>query len=396
MDEDDINRVNLPDEVSREGGSYYKIIYEYKIYHGTWNYNFNLITYIPFEPFTNAELYNIGEKGVSLRSYSRYNGSQSTGRSASWQLTPEEDITDEKIIDIHEIQKYITTNLTTTCSTCDSYNRGWVCCGQFAPYMFIYHYFLYEQDVDFRVFYSRLGGVQDVMKRQLYRMAVAFYKTFTGYGAFDLPYMQVQDSIPIPNIHRNPSYWLDYLHNNELVENKGYLYVLYDVSYPNTIYHFGFIYRVDDYVIICDSWTHDYGSRPPVTRTIDYNDYLDIVNNINRLCNQIQNNSYTEEQKTELLIMYNYMMNSLFIIPYNYNETYIHDDTLTFPENKLAKFHIVNPARIDRVINDLIRNNHLFDAYVALGGYKNKKKNTKPTKKRTNKKRKTHRKKLTN
>ena len=90
------------------------------------------------------------------------------------------------------------------------------------------------------------------------------------------------------------------------------------------------------------------------------------------------------------------MMNSLFIIPYNYSEDYIRNYILTFPKDNLAKFYIVNPDVIDSVLDGLIQNNHLFDSYVALGGNANKKKNTKRTNKRNNKKRKTYRKNKSN
>ena len=49
--------------------------------------------------------------------------------------------------DINIISKYIA-DLDYECSNCFNFNRGWVCCGQFAPYMYIYTTLLYDNEYE--------------------------------------------------------------------------------------------------------------------------------------------------------------------------------------------------------------------------------------------------------
>ena len=109
--------------------------------------------------------------------------------------------------------------------------------------------------------------------------------------------------------------------------------------------------------------------------------------------NGLFNKSLTTISKEELLL-YNFIMDSLFLVPYNLND--IKNGAQTFQPNELVYFTVVDPNAIDGYLNELDRrSNEPFNMYFIMGGSKrsdycvSKRKNKKKrTKKRNNKKRK--------
>lgn len=318
--------------------------------------------------------------------------------------------------DINRV-KDIVNNSDFRCSLCSGFNRGWNCCGQFAPFFLIYYYFLHELSYngvkyEFDDFFVllRFSQGRPTQVEWLKNIAMGFYKMFTGYGASNATtgylYLQTRAQINqtsntnIPSIHDNSGYWL--ANTTELVDETSNLFVLQ--TRGGGIAHFGYIRRRGNNVIICDSWTHDIGfydnnsrwiqrkgSRPAVTRVIKYQDYLYAVQKINSLCAIIPTEH--PDNKNKLLFMYNFIMNSLFLIPYH-NDSIQYVDFTFNDDNSLCKFYLVNNDSIANVLNLIIDYPDLYDAFIRLGG--NKKEGGKSTKKRNQKRGKTQRKRLTN
>jgi len=89
----------------------------------------------------------------------------------------------------------------------------------------------------------------------------------------------------------------------------------------------------------------------------------------------------------EELLLYNFIMDSLFLVPYNLND--IKKGQQTFKPNELVYFTIVDPRAIDGYLNELDRrSNEPFDMYFNMGGstFKRSDGGAKNQKKRNNKK----------
>jgi len=275
-----------------------------------------------------------------------------------------------RLFEIDEIQGYIS-KIDTECSQCVRLNRGWSCCGQFAPFMYIYFYLLFEVDFD-RYFSDRFGLEHSSKPMKIYSIANVFYKMFTGYASDSKKYVETRNNIAdlygvdIPNVHDEPHQWevlewkTDAI-NMRLDNNTGYLFML--KTNDELIEHFGFITRCNDYVIICDSWAHISNRRMPVLRMMEYNEFMDSIVRINGLFN----NSLTSIFTFEELLLYNFIMDSLFLVPYNLND--IKKGQQTFKPNELVYFTIVDPRAIDGYLNELDRrSNEPFDMYFNMGG----------------------------
>ncbi len=102
----------------------------------------------------------------------------------------------------------------------------------------------------------------------------------------------------------------------------------------------------------------------PVLRVMEYNEFMDSIVKINGLFNK----SLTTISKEELLL-YNFIMDSLFLVPYNLND--IKNGAQTFQPNELVYFTIVDPRAIDGYLNELDRrSNEPFNMYFIMGGSK--------------------------
>ena len=367
-----------------------------------FNYNptnaelqFSLTYYVPF--LDSYDLHHVIDKVVKQTNLSNKELNVTVDRT-------ECDLMDclYRLFEIDEIQSYIS-KIDTECSQCVRLNRGWSCCGQFAPFMYIYNYLCFEVDYD-RFFSDRFGLENSSKPMQMYSIANVFYKMFTGYASDSKKYVETRNNIAdlygvdIPNVHDEPHQWevlewkTDAI-NMRLDNGVGYLFMLKTEN--EMIEHFGFITRCNDYVIISDSWAHISHRRMPVLRVMEYNEFMDSIVKINGLFNK----SLTTISKEEILL-YNFIMDSLFLVPYNLND--IKNGAQTFQPNELVYFTIVDPRAIDGYLNELDRrSNEPFNMYFNMGGSKRSFKRSdcvskrsncvikkKRTKKRNNKKRK--------
>lgn len=294
-------------------------------------------------------------------------------------------------VDINELAKYII-QLDYECSGCQRFNRGWVCCGQFAPFLFIYfilspinRYKYFKQKYNFDIVENEKSGIFDV--------ATVFYKAFTGYGFDDSLYhttldeLRTQTGVSIPSVRDDENFWYEpYIESyTDKSFSDGVSYLINIVDGSN-VSHFSFIYRAGNYIIICDSWASSPGIRLPVTRVVPIGEFIKSLN----MLNSIYDNRYTysiDELKTEMLL-YNFIMDALFMVPY-YPEN-IKEGLQSFNINDLSQIRIVSHDVIHRVFSELAKNDsEPFEKYLYLGG-KNKKRQSKKrkSKKRKSKKRK--------
>jgi hypothetical protein len=110
---------------------------------------------------------------------------------------------------INAIANYLK-NIDNICSSCDRYNRNWICCGRFAPYMYMYFYLLFENNFDT---YKLKHGFTELKQYQIYNFATVFYKVITGYAFFDKKYrgimynLEKNHNIKIPSHNDDPEFW---------------------------------------------------------------------------------------------------------------------------------------------------------------------------------------------
>lgn len=328
----------------------------------------------------------------------------------------------DKIFDINNIVTYIS-NLDSDCSECLGFNRSWTCCGQFAPFLYIYYFLLHETDYD--QLYANMYNQQNLSKpMQIYRIATVFYKMFTGYGSewqkYDETRANLADiyNVNIQNVHDDTNYWLN-VHpfqpvplQFKLQNDVGYIFLL---KSKNEIHHFGFLLKFQDSVIICDSWAHDSYKRFPVIRVMKYTEFTNSVIKINTLYNKLlghkrggtngltntehsgsnsehsgSEHSGSEQSDSEQsspdihysddLLLYNFIMDSLFLVPYNFTDIKKGKQTFT---NDLTYFCLVDSKVIDNALDILDTNNaNPFDMYYNMGGKRKKQRSRQRSKKR--------------
>lgn len=303
--------------------------------------------------------------------------------------------------DINNLAYYIT-RLDEECSNCQRFNRGWLCCGQFAPYLYIYfslifddNYTNFRQKFDFKLTNRKESYIYDV--------ASVFYKVFTGYGIDDLYYHTIIDkiqdeyNISIPNVEDDDSYWYkpyqSIYNETNFLNNTSYIINIIDGS---NIYHYSFIHRFNNYIIICDSWSGNQGKRFPVTRIIDINIFIKCLNKLNSIYDN--KNIYSKEEELNELLIYNFIMDALFLVPY-YDEN-ISNAKQAFNIDNISELRIVEPNVINDVFQLLASNDGKpFKEYLMMGGAskrskisikknKSKRKNNKSKKKKQSKKKK--------
>ncbi len=286
----------------------------------------------------------------------------------------------EEANNINELAKYIE-KIQIKCTECVNFVRGWECCGQFAPFIFVYHYLLYER--------KSVAIEQGDLKipTQIHNIANVFYKLLTSYGSSEKKSIKIKKeisdkyAIKIANLQENSNCWFCKYQDKkkfqtdplmiELENRKSHLIVLYSEDFmKTTISHYCFIYRCNDYVIMCDSWAHDSGKRLPVTRIINYKEFRSHIATINiiREMDDIDENMFS---------LYNFIMDSLFLIPYN--DKSIETSEQSFQPRTLLSIVILDPDAIDGTFELLSRNTDIFNMYLKMGG-KKKNKRTKRTK----------------
>ncbi len=271
-----------------------------------------------------------------------------------------------KLLEIHNVVNYVT-YLDSDCSSCIRFNRSWKCCGQFAPFIYMYHFLLYENK--YETYYKNRFGQTGLKKpSQVYNIANVFYKMFTGYANNTIEYNQMRNDIQdmyntdIPNHFDSLRFWsLDYF--DELENNKSYLMLL---TNKNNVAHYCYIYIQEPYVILCDSWSHDSDKRGPVSRIINYSEFIKCITKINTLYNKMMVHIDLDTDYSKLLLLYNFILDSLFLVPYNKSD--IDDSTVNF-YRELYYVTIIDPKQVRYALNKLDQNSvEPFNMYLRLGG----------------------------
>jgi hypothetical protein len=223
--------------------------------------------------------------------------------------------------------------------------------------------------------YQEKSGLHKISKNELiYKFATIFYKVITGYASEELRYYNLMATlrnvykIRIPNQNDDPDYWYlnETKYNMDTFKNKtSYMLTLCDEI--DTDHHF-FIYRCDDNIIINDSWTVGYGSRGPIVRIFKLEMFLNAINNINYVYANIK--KIPSKDRKAANKMYNILMDIIFMIPYTENQ--IKGNSLIYQRYRHTEIRVVDPERINRVFDILIKNNNVgLTKYLYLGG-KNK------------------------
>lgn len=305
-----------------------------------------------------------------------------------------------KMLEIDHTIQYIN-HLDFECSSCRRFNRGWECCGQFAPFLYMYHILLYENEFETR-YKDRFGQNGVAKPSQIYNIANVFYKMFTGYAGDDYDYNQMRDNIQdlygtnVPNHIEKLDFWIRRYPDKQIYEinetflaldnGKSYLILLTD-GYGTE--HYCYVYRHNDDVILCDSWAHQSDQRSSVLRIMKHDEFIKCVAKINELCRFLHSPKEAYENDDELLhdmLLYNFILDALFLIPYNPID--IKKGRQTFYGNDLYYIAFIDPKQVHAAFNYLENSSpEPFNMYLNLGG--SKKRKGKTHKKRKNNK-KTH------
>ena len=284
---------------------------------------------------------------------------------------------------VNAIANYLK-NIDAVCSSCERYNRGWNCCGRFAPYMYMYFYLLMENKYNE---YNAKHRFTELKQYQMYKIATVFYKVITGYAFYDerysnlISHLDVTYNVRIPTHNDKPEFWYLPENNynvNTFENNKSYMVNL--CQNHETAHHF-FIFRCNDYIIICDSWGHANISREPITRIFKIDVFLYCINYINFVYSNMKN--FKSNERRGYNKKYNICMDLLFLIPYL--DKQITGNKFSFPQFALYEIRVIDREKINLVFDIISRDdNVIFNKYLHLGGKKRK-----PIKKNKSCKRKT-------
>jgi hypothetical protein len=274
--------------------------------------------------------------------------------------------------DIDNISGYIT-NLDEECSGCQKFNRGWVCCGQFAPYLYTYFNLIFDDKYEkfIEPFNSQLTNQK---QNKILDIATVFYKVFTGYGLDDPDYHTIINKIKhnykvsIPNVNDDDSFWYkpykSIYSESDFLDNTSYIINIIDGIH---VYHYSFIHRCNNYIIIADSWSSgNIGKRFPITRIVSIEIFIKCLNKLNSTYDN--RNIYGNEEAQDELLLYNFIMDALFLVPY-YNKN-IAKSKQTFNLNNVSELRIVNPDVIENIFEQLATHDAKpFKEYLMLGGF---------------------------
>jgi hypothetical protein len=345
---------------------------------------FTIYFYVPF--IQNKSLQQNSQKSnvqETIEKIIRYN-SRNKDFQVTFGIKPcEKNICLDGAYNVNAIANYLK-NIDDVCSSCYAYNRGWDCCGRFAPYMYMYFYLLFENNFDN---YNLKHGFTDLKQYQMYKFATVFYKVITGYASYDERYsglisnLDVMHNLRIPTHNDNPDFW--YLpennYNDKTFENNKSYMVNLCRNYT-TAHHF-FIFRCNDYIIICDSWRNSDISREPITRIFKIDVFLYCINYINHVYSNMM--YFRSSERKGYNKKYNICMDALFLIPYVNKQ--ITGNKFSFPQYELYEVRVIDRKKINYVFDKISRvDNAIFNNYLYLGGKKRKPiKNNKSCKRKT-------------
>ena len=399
IDDNKIDDIPLPNEVPPNTNmeTCQKLKFSYNSKNGVDN--FDLTYYVPF--FSLYELNKVIDKAIKQTELTaEHNEINITVDNTECDLT--DCITVASSID--DLAFYIA-SIDFNCSSCIEFNRVWSCCGQFAPFMYMYSFLLFEGNYD--RYENKFGHTGIQKPSQIYNIANVFYKIFSSYARNNDKYIEHRQNVGdiygiyIPNVFDDLGFWLDEETNKigfhidanllHFENNKSYLILLCDNTGVN---HYCYIYKCNDYVIICDSWT-DYYQRFPITRIMDYNEFIKCIIKINTLYKSYDDESMNDESITdEILLLYNFIIDALFLVPYS--KEHINQGKQSFTERDLSYIVVIDSNKIVEVLDTLVEETGTFNMYLQLGGSKKRRKMTiknkkgkkgKKSKKSTNKKR---------
>jgi hypothetical protein len=279
---------------------------------------------------------------------------------------------------VNAIANYLK-NIDNVCSSCYAYNRGWNCCGRFAPYMYMYFYLLIENNFDnYKLkhgFTELKQGFTELKQYQMYKFATVFYKVITGYASYDERYsglisnLDIMYNVRIPTHNDSPDFWYlpENTYNDKTFENnKSYMVNL--CRNFETAHHF-FIFRCNNYIIICDSWKSLSVGREPITRIFEINVFLYCINYINHVYSNMMH--FRSSERRGYNKKYNICMDALFLIPYVNKQ--ITGNKFSFPQYELYEVRVIDRKKINYVFDKISRvDNAIFNNYLYLGGKKRK------------------------
>jgi hypothetical protein len=168
-------------------------------------------------------------------------------------------------------------------------------------------------------------------------------------------------------------------YNDKTFENNKSYMVNLCRNYT-TAHHF-FIFRCNDYIIICDSWRNSDISREPITRIFKIDVFLYCINYINHVYSNMM--YFRSSERKGYNKKYNICMDALFLIPYVNKQ--ITGNKFSFPQYELYEVRVIDRKKINYVFDKISRvDNAIFNNYLYLGGKKRKPiKNNKSCKRKT-------------
>ena len=289
-----------------------------------------------------------------------------------------------------------------------NFNRSWVCCGQFAPFLYIYVFLLFGNINDFIEKHSFNKNKKDRIPSYINDVATVFYKVFTSYGIDDKRYHRAIDNIyydygiSIPTVLDNDNnvdnwdWFIPYKNEyskTDFADNTPYLITLNYKENPDevAVIHYSFIYRYGNYIIITDSWAHNpIGERYPVTRIIEIDMFINCLNTVNKsyeiINNILKSNNISRDNINAInsilngdnvnisndinfignntnpdvikllqeFLLYNFIMDAFFLIPYFRKSIGI--NIQAFEKSNISQIRIVNPeatSKVFEIVNSL-------------------------------------------
>jgi hypothetical protein len=284
----------------------------------------------------------------------------------------------EQANNINNLAKYIT-NLDFVCSSCNVFNRGWSCCGQFAPFMYMYYFLLFDGNYD--KYHNEFDQSNLGKPSQIYNIAAVFYKLFSSYAMYNDIYDETRNNIAdlygidadIPNIEDNFDYWVIKYNNDNFYQtdksqftfkvNTPYMIMICNDEY---ISHYAFVYRCGNYIITCDSWASDDSDRFPITRIIKYDDFINCIITLNKLYEKIRRGKKAVDYD---FILYNFIIDALFVVPYSMKEIEENNQGVIWAEDT-SYISVVDPEKTSQIFDNFKKNSSHFNMYLTLGGRK--------------------------